>query len=126
MTKFPFRRVHFTGIGGIGMSAIAEMVQALGVAVQGSDQKENDNIVRLKNKGIPVFIGQKPENIQGADALIYSTATKDNIEVQTALTQGLSVAHRSEMLAELLKLKQSICVAGTHGKTTTSSLMLVS
>ena len=119
----PFSCVHFVGIGGIGMSAVAEMVQALGVSVQGSDKVENDNIRRLREKGIQVFIGQKEENIQNADAVVYSTATKENIEVKTALKKGLAVAHRSEMLAELLKLKRSICVAGTHGKTTTSSLI---
>ena len=119
----PFTCVHFVGIGGIGMSAIAEMVQALGITVQGSDRTENDNIKRLRAKGITVFIGQKEENIQQADAIIYSTATKENVEVKAALQKRIPVAHRSEMLAELLKLKHSICVAGTHGKTTTSSLI---
>ncbi len=122
-TNFPFHCVHFVGIGGIGMSAIAEMVQALGITVQGSDQQENDNIKRLRQKGIEIFIGQKEENLQNADAVVYSTATKDNIEVKSALKKGLAVGHRSEMLAELLKLKHSICIAGTHGKTTTSSLI---
>ena len=123
MDKFPFKCVHFVGIGGIGMSAVAEMVQALGVTVQGSDAKENDNIKRLRDKGMHIFIGQQAENIHDADALVYSTATKDNVEVKTAQEKGLPIAHRSEMLAELLKLKHSICVAGTHGKTTTSSLI---
>jgi len=121
--NFPFHCVHFVGIGGIGMSAIAEMVQALGITVQGSDKVENDNIKRLRQKGIEVFIGQKEDNLKQADAVVYSTATKDNIEVKSALEKGVAVAHRSEMLAELLKLKHSICVAGTHGKTTTSSLI---
>ena len=122
-TNLPFKCVHFVGIGGIGMSAVAEMVQALGIQVQGSDKTENDNIKRLRQKGIEVFIGQKEENLKNADVVVYSTATKDNIEVKTAAQQGLTIAHRSEMLAELLKLKHSICVAGTHGKTTTSSLI---
>lgn len=121
--NLPFRCVHFVGIGGIGMSAVAEMVQALGISVQGSDKQENDNIKRLREKGMTIFIGQKAENIENADAIIYSTATKDNVEVQAAIQKGIAVAHRSEMLAELLKLKHSICVAGTHGKTTTSSLI---
>lgn len=121
--KLPFHCVHFVGIGGIGMSAIAEMVQALGITVQGSDKVENDNIKRLRQKDINVFIGQKEENLNGADAVVYSTATKDNVEVKAAIQKGLAVAHRSEILAELLKLKNSICVAGTHGKTTTSSLI---
>ncbi len=122
-TNLPFHCVHFVGIGGIGMSAVAEMVQALGIRVQGSDKTENENIKRLRQKGIEVFIGQKEENLTNADAIVYSTATKDNIEVKAAIQKGLSIAHRSEMLAELLKLKHSICVAGTHGKTTTSSLI---
>ena len=122
-TNLPFHCVHFVGIGGIGMSAVAEMVQALGIRVQGSDKTENENIKRLRQKGIDVFIGQKEENLTAADAIVYSTATKDNIEVKAAIQNGLSIAHRSEMLAELLKLKHSICVAGTHGKTTTSSLI---
>ena len=123
IVNLPFKCVHFVGIGGIGMSAVAEMVQALGIAVQGSDKQENDNVKRLRAKGMTVFIGQKEENIVGSDAVVYSTATKTNIEVQAAVHQGIVVAHRSEMLAELLKLKHSICVAGTHGKTTTSSLI---
>ena len=118
-----FKCVHFVGIGGIGMSAVAEMVQALGITVQGSDKVENDNINRLRQKNIQIFIGQKEENILNADAVVYSTATKDNVEVLAAIKKGIAVAHRSEMLAELLKLKHSICVAGTHGKTTTSSLI---
>ncbi len=121
--NLPFKCVHFVGIGGIGMSAVAEMVQALGIPVQGSDKSENDNILRLRQKGIEVFVGQREENLLNADAVVYSTATKDNVETKAALAQGLAVAHRSEMLAELLKLKHSICVAGTHGKTTTSSLI---
>lgn len=122
-TSLPFKCVHFVGIGGIGMSAVAEMVQALGIVVQGSDKQENDNVKRLRQKGMTIFIGQKGENIEGADAVVYSTATKENEEVKAALQRGIAVAHRSEMLAELLKLKRSICVAGTHGKTTTSSLI---
>ena len=70
MTKFPFTCVHFVGIGGIGMSAVAEMVQALGISVQGSDKQENDNIKRLRGKGMTIFIGQKEENIAGADARV--------------------------------------------------------
>ncbi len=122
-SSFDFKRVHFVGIGGIGMSAIAEMVQALGIPVQGSDKSENDNIKRLKQKNIRIFSNHSPENLLGADVVVYSTATKNNIEVLTAQQQGIAIAHRSEMLAELLKLKKSICVAGTHGKTTTSSLI---
>ncbi|MBQ4471757.1 MAG: UDP-N-acetylmuramate--L-alanine ligase [Alphaproteobacteria bacterium] len=121
--NWPFKKIHFVGIGGIGMSAVAEMVQALGVEVQGSDKSENDNVRRLKEKGMTIFKGHDAANIQGAEAVIYSTATKNNPEVIAAKEQGIPVGHRSEMLAELLKLKRSICVAGTHGKTTTSSLI---
>jgi len=121
--NWPFSRVHFVGIGGIGMSAIAEMVQTLGIQVQGSDTSENDNVRRLREKGMTIFSKHDPVNIQGAEAVIYSTATQNNIEVLTAKESGIPVGHRSEMLAELLKLKRSICVAGTHGKTTTSSLI---
>jgi len=121
--SFPFKKVHFVGIGGIGMSAIAEMLQAMGVAVQGSNDKENDNTKRLERQHINVSIGHRPDNLKDADCVVASTATLINIEVVTAKQRRIPVAHRSEMLAELLKLKKSICVAGTHGKTTTSSLI---
>ena len=119
----PFHKVHFVGIGGIGMSAVAEMLQAAGVAVQGSNDKENDNTKRLQAKNIEIMIGHSPDNLKDADCVVVSTATLENIEVITAKQRHIPVAHRSEMLAELLKLKQSICVAGTHGKTTCSSLV---
>lgn len=120
----PLKRIHFIGIGGIGMSAIAEMLDDLGVNVQGSDAQENANTVRLKKKGIPVFIGHKKEQIDTADAVVISSAIRpDNPELVAARAKGMPVAHRSEMLAEILKYKQSICISGTHGKTTTSSLI---
>lgn len=118
-----FKKVHFVGIGGIGMSAVAEMLHAEGVFVQGSNDKANDNTMRLVNAGIPVIIGHSPDNLKDADCVVVSTATWDNTETVAARQRGIPVAHRSEMLAELLKLKNSICVAGTHGKTTTSSLI---
>lgn len=122
--NIPLKRIHFVGIGGIGMSAIAEMLDDFGVRVQGSDIAENANVLRLRKKGIPVAIGHAPENIQGADAIVVSTAAKlDNPERIEAEKRGIPVAHRSEMLAEILKYKQSICISGTHGKTTTSSLI---
>ncbi len=120
----PLKRIHFVGIGGIGMSAIAEMLEDLGVEVQGSDQSENANVLRVREKGIPVFIGHDKAHLKNADAVVYSTATKeDNPELVEARRRGLPVGHRSEMLAEILHYKQSICVSGTHGKTTTSSLI---
>ena len=121
--NFPLKKVHFIGIGGIGMSAIAEMLQVNGVLVQGSNDKENDNTQRLQRGGIPVIIGHHPNNLKDADCVVVSTATINNIETQTAKEKHIPIAHRSEMLAELLKLKKSICIAGTHGKTTTSSLI---
>lgn len=120
----PIKKVHFIGIGGIGMSAIAEMLFALNISVQGSNDSENANTKRLRAKGIPVFIGHDINNLDGSDAVIISTAIRaDNPELIEAQRRSLPIGHRSEMLAEILKYKQSICVAGTHGKTTTSSLI---
>ncbi|MDD3669306.1 MAG: UDP-N-acetylmuramate--L-alanine ligase [Alphaproteobacteria bacterium] len=120
----PFKRVHFVGIGGIGMSAIAAMMRDLGFRVQGSDIADSPTIARLRKLGIPVAIGHDVKNISGADALVVSTATpKDNAEVAEARRRGIPVGHRSEMLAEVLRYKQGICISGTHGKTTTSSLI---
>ena len=120
----PIKKVHFIGIGGIGMSAIAEMLYDLNITVQGSNDTENANTRRLSEKGIDVFIGHDINNLDGSDAVIISSAIQpDNPELVEAHRRGLPVGHRSEMLAEILKYKQSICVAGTHGKTTTSSLI---
>ena len=120
----PIKKVHFIGIGGIGMSAIAEMLHSLNISVQGSNDTENANTKRLSEKGIPVFIGHDINNLDGSDAVVISSAIKqDNPELVEAHRRGLAIGHRSEMLAEILKYKQSICVAGTHGKTTTSSLI---
>ena len=118
-----FKKVHFVGIGGIGMSGVAEMLQAEGVKVQGSNDKENDNTKRLRARNIKIMIGHDPANLANVDCVVVSTATVNNLEVTQAKVKNISVMHRSEMLAELLKLKKSICVAGTHGKTTTSSLI---
>lgn len=121
---FPLKKVHFIGIGGIGMSAIAEMLDDMGVCVQGSNNVENANTRRLAARGIPVFIGHDAGNLNGADSVVISSAIHpDNPEWVEARRRGLPVGHRSEMLAEILRLKQSICVSGTHGKTTTSSLI---
>ena len=120
----PIKKVHFIGIGGIGMSAIAEMLHDLNITVQGSNDTENSNTKRLVSKGISVFIGHDINNLDGSEAVIISSAIRsDNPELVEAQRRGLPVGHRSEMLAEILKYKQSICVAGTHGKTTTSSLI---
>ena len=116
--------IHFTGIGGIGMSGIAEVLHNLGYSVQGSDLSENPNVSRLKKLGIKVFVGQQASNIDDASILVISTAIKpDNPELLAARERMLPVVHRSEMLGELMRLKWSIACAGTHGKTTTTSLV---
>ncbi len=120
----PLKKIHFIGIGGIGMSAIAEMLADLGIKVQGSDAKESANTIRVREGGIPVFIGHNVKNLKGVDAVVISSAIHpNNPELLAARRLGLPVGHRSEMLAEILAYKRSICVSGTHGKTTTSSLI---
>jgi len=116
--------LHFVGIGGIGMSGIAEVLHNLGYSVQGSDISDNPNVKRLKTLGMRVFVGHEPSNVDDAAIVVISTAIKrDNPEVVAARARMLPVVHRSEMLAELMRLKWSIAVAGTHGKTTTTSLI---
>ena len=116
--------LHFVGIGGIGMSGIAEVLHNLGYQVQGSDLTENPNVRRLMNLGIKVFVGQVAENVEDAAIIVVSTAIKpDNPELMAARERLLPVVHRAEMLGELMRLKWSIACAGTHGKTTTTSLV---
>jgi UDP-N-acetylmuramate--alanine ligase len=116
--------LHFVGIGGIGMSGIAEILMNLGYNVQGSDIAESANVSRLKDKGVTVHIGHKAENIANARVVVISSAVKmDNPEVVAAREKGIPVVRRAEMLAELMRLKSSIAVAGTHGKTTTTSMV---
>ena len=142
------RRVHFIGIGGIGMSGIAEVLGNLGYTVQGSDASESANVSRLRDKGIPITvghsaenvaganvnrlrdkgikisIGHQAENVAGADVLVVSTAIKrDNPELMAARAQRIPVVRRAEMLAELMRLKSCVAIAGTHGKTTTTSMV---
>lgn len=117
------RHLHFIGIGGIGMSGIAEVLYNLGYQVRGSDITENNNTSRLQKIGIPVSIGHKAENVHEAQVVIISSAVKnDNPEVVAARICGIPVIQRAEMLAELMRLKFSIAISGTHGKTTTTSL----
>jgi UDP-N-acetylmuramate--alanine ligase len=117
-------RVHFVGIGGSGMSGIAEVMASLGYAVQGSDIKPNKQTQRLENQGATVFIGHAAENIREADAVVVSSAVDEtNPEVAAAREQLMPVVSRAEMLAELMRFRYSIAVAGTHGKTTTTSLV---
>ena len=116
--------VHFVGIGGIGMSGIAEVLHNLGYTVQGSDIADSANVMRLREKGIEVAIGHDAKNIEGATVLVVSSAVKrDNPELMAARARLLPVVRRAEMLAELMRLKQAIAVGGTHGKTTTTSLV---
>jgi len=116
--------VHFVGIGGIGMSGIAEVLVNLGYTVQGSDVAENANVQRLRDKGVTVAIGHDAANLDGAQVIVVSSAIKrDNPELKAARERLLPVVRRAEMLAELMRLKQAIAIAGTHGKTTTTSMV---
>src|SRR6185437_12453067 len=116
--------VHFVGIGGIGMSGIAEVLANLGYTVIGSDVADSANVKRLRDLGIKVAIGHKAENLDGADVVVVSSAIKpDNPELIAARAQRLPVVRRAEMLAELMRLKRCVAVAGTHGKTTTTSMV---
>lgn len=118
------KTIHFIGIGGIGMSGIAEILHGLGYRVQGSDASENANVKRLKNLGIHVYVGHKPEHVQGVDVVVISTAIKqDNPEFVAARMADIPWVHRAEMLGEIMRLHQSVAVGGTHGKTTTTSLV---
>ncbi|TPW34869.1 UDP-N-acetylmuramate--L-alanine ligase [Oecophyllibacter saccharovorans] len=116
--------IHFVGIGGIGMSGIAEVLHMLGYKVQGSDIAESANVERLRRAGIPVHIGHEAEHLGDAQAVVISTAVKrDNPEVLAARARMIPVVRRAEMLAELMRLRWSVAIGGTHGKTTTTSLV---
>ena len=122
--KHKIRRVHFVGIGGAGMSGIAELLVNLGYQVSGSDIAPNAATRRLAAMGSAICVGHKSENIQDADAVVVSTAVRpDNPEVVAARARRIPVVPRALMLAELMRLKQGIAIAGTHGKTTTTSLV---
>ncbi|OYV35816.1 MAG: UDP-N-acetylmuramate--L-alanine ligase [Acidocella sp. 20-61-6] len=116
--------IHFVGIGGIGMSGIAEVLHTLGYSVQGSDMSDNANVKRLRSIGIPVTIGHSADNLGNTQVVVISTAVpKDNVELVAARAKLIPVVRRAEMLAELMRLKWSIAIGGTHGKTTTTSLV---
>ena len=116
--------LHFVGIGGIGMSGIAEILHNLGYSVSGSDMADNANVKRLRDAGVPIAIGHAAENVDGAAVVVVSSAVKpDNPEIAAARAAFVPVVRRAEMLAELMRLKWSIAVGGTHGKTTTTSLV---
>ncbi|MCA1426675.1 UDP-N-acetylmuramate--L-alanine ligase [Bradyrhizobium sp. NBAIM16] len=116
--------IHFVGIGGIGMSGIAEVLANLGYAVQGSDAADNYNLDRLRKKGAKVSVGHKAENIDGAEVVVVSSAIKrDNPELMAARERRIPVVRRAEMLAELMRLQSCVAIAGTHGKTTTTTMV---
>ncbi|WP_127715354.1 UDP-N-acetylmuramate--L-alanine ligase [Halobacteriovorax sp. HLS] len=117
-------KVHFIGIGGIGMSGIAEVLLSLGYKVSGSDISESPTVIRLRNLGTEVFVGHKAENISNATVIVYSSAIDNtNPEVILAKSKRLPIMRRAEMLAELMRLKYGLAIAGTHGKTTTTSFL---
>ncbi|MHC0054104.1 UDP-N-acetylmuramate--L-alanine ligase [Actibacterium sp. D379-3] len=116
--------IHFVGIGGIGMSGIAEVLLNLGYTVQGSDLKASKITERLAGLGATIFVGQRAENLEGAEVVVISSAIKPgNPELDAARLSGLPVVRRAEMLAELMRLKSNVAVAGTHGKTTTTTMV---
>ena len=119
-----YQHIHFVGIGGAGMSGIAEVLLNMGYVVTGSDLKRGEAVERLERLGAKVFIGHEAQNIEGAHVVVFSSAVaKDNIEVAVARARQVPVIPRAEMLAELMRLKYGIAVAGTHGKTTTTSMV---
>ncbi|CAN5278645.1 UDP-N-acetylmuramate--L-alanine ligase [soil metagenome] len=123
-TPFDLGPVHFIGVGGIGMSGIAEIMLRIGYAVQGSDAKRSANTDRLVSLGAVIHIGHDASHIEGASAVVFSTAVKpDNVEYAAARERRLPLVRRAEMLAELMRLQFSIAVGGTHGKTTTTSMI---
>jgi UDP-N-acetylmuramate--alanine ligase len=125
-TKLPgeLGPIHFVGIGGIGMSGIAEVLLTLGYRVQGSDLKKSKITDRLESLGAVVFEGQRAENVEGAGVIVISTAIKKgNPELEEARLRGMPIVRRAEMLAELMRMKSNIAIAGTHGKTTTTTMV---
>jgi UDP-N-acetylmuramate--alanine ligase len=124
MFRGRIRSIHFVGIGGVGMSGIAEVLVDLDFRITGSDIKENDHTRYLAGKGATILLGHRPENVEGADVVVYSSAVKpDNPELVEARARAIPVIPRAEMLGELMRLKHGIAIAGSHGKTTTTSLV---
>ena len=119
-----YKRIHFVGIGGAGMSGIAEILHNLGFYITGSDIQKSDVVEYLSSLGIKIHIGHSADNVKNADVMVISTAIKDdNVEVIAAKEMGIPVIKRAEMLAELMRMKYSIAVSGAHGKTTTTSMI---
>ena len=118
------KKLHFIGIGGSGMSGIAEVLHNMGFIISGSDIAESDSVNRLRKMGIKVFPSHDKNNVKDVETVVYSSAVKkNNVEVREALSRKIPVIPRAEMLAELMRVKYSIAVAGTHGKTTTTSMI---
>jgi UDP-N-acetylmuramate--alanine ligase len=118
------RHVHFIGVGGIGMSGLAEILRTLEFDVSGSDMKKGENTARLERLGVRIDIGHRAENVAGADVVVYSSAiSQENPEMRQAFALGIPVIGRAEMLAELMRVKYGVAIAGSHGKTTTTSLV---
>ena len=116
--------IHFVGIGGIGMSGIAEIMHNLGYTVRGSDTADNANVKRLRRMGIPIIVGHKASNIDGAHVVVYSSAIKaGNAEFDAARAQSVPLVRRAEMLAEIMRLRSCVAIAGTNGKTTTTTMV---
>jgi UDP-N-acetylmuramate--alanine ligase len=119
-----YQQIHFVGIGGAGMSGIAEVLLTLGYRVTGSDARRGEAVERLLRLGAKVFIGHAAAQVEGAHVVVYSSAVaRDNPELQAARQRGIPVIPRAEMLAELMRMKHGIAIAGTHGKTTTTSMV---
>src|SRR5437762_3123692 len=119
-----YQHIHFVGIGGAGMSGIAEILLNLGYRVTGSDLRRNEAVERLEQLGAKIYVGHEASHVEGAHVVVYSSAvSRDNIEVQVARQRQVPTIPRAEMLAELMRLKYGIAVAGTHGKTTTTSMI---
>jgi UDP-N-acetylmuramate--alanine ligase len=119
-----YQHIHFVGIGGVGMSGIAEVLLTLGYRVTGSDARRSDTVERLERLGAKVYLGHEAAHVEGAHVVVYSSAVaRDNVEVTAARQRGIPVIGRAEMLAELMRLKYGIAIAGTHGKTTTTSMV---
>jgi len=124
MFRGKIKHIHFIGIGGSGMNGIAQVLLNQGFIITGSDLKESPTVDNLKNMGAKVFIGHKPENVSGADVVVYSSAVKeDNVELLRAKELGIPTIPRGEMLAELMRFKYGIAISGSHGKTTTTSMV---
>src|SRR5690606_23215153 len=118
------KHVHFIGVGGIGMSGLAEILRTLEFEVSGSDLKEGENTRGLRRHGVRIDIGHSPGNVHGADVVVYSSAIgQDNPEMREAGVLGTPAISRAEMLAELMRVKYGVAIAGSHGKTTTTSLV---